>query len=130
MNIGNYPEFYALCTQVNGQIQVRKLSFNRSVWYTVPQEQWPIDNHLIIDKYIQKKGLLKDHGRRTATVPLKGGTARTGGPTEAVKEYLDKDGHFKIGSQVLLVEEKKRENEDLDFVEADATANTILKLRE
>ena len=33
-------EFYALCTQIDGLIEVRKLSYNKRVWFQVPKANW------------------------------------------------------------------------------------------
>lgn len=103
--------FYALCTQINGVIQVRKFSFDngKTGWFDLLPDNWPIDQHPLIDKYIQKKKELNDNGHRTAKVPIIAGRSKHESP--AAQKYI-KEGKFVVNGVPLQPERAADESSD------------------
>lgn len=115
---------YALCMQITGQIQVRKFSLDKQSWFDLPPSSWPLDQHPLVDKYIQKKESLSDKGRRTARVPLIAG--KSNHPTPAGNKYLDSKGRFVINNKVLEKEAPRESDPTLSELTDVALRDTTL----
>ena len=79
--------FLALCTQLKGQVRVRKFSWDGAKWFNVPKKNWPLEQHPEVEAKIQKLDELRqtENGRRTAKVPVYSGRNKV--PTKAAGLY-------------------------------------------
>ena len=121
--LNTMEQFYALCRQTDGLIEVRKLSFDKIVWFTVPKAKWPLEVHPLIEKRIQKKNELKDNGFRTAVVPLVVGRNKT--PSEAAAAYVNQNGQFVIEGVPLEPDDLNSNAADIN--DANASASLIMQ---
>ena len=112
MATSDKPTLFGLCTKFGGEIQVRKLALQEGIWYDVPEAKWSIKLHPEIDKFIQKKEILKENGRRTAIVPLV--TGRNKEPSDAARKYLGNNGALVLDGVALELEQPPENDDDLN----------------